>query len=98
MNTYVVRRRAGWGCLADLEKAGAVSKRVGDEQMADRVRWIRTYALKEENGRIGTICIYQATDIDALRDHAARAGLPADEIVPVEATVVIRPDPVNAAV
>jgi hypothetical protein len=30
----------------------------------------------------------------ALRKHAQAAGIPADEIIPVADTVVIRPDPV----
>jgi hypothetical protein len=98
MQTFIVRRRSGWGCMADLEKAGAVSKEVGDQQMADRVRWIRTYALKEDDGRVGTVCVYEATDAEALREHARRAGLPADEITLVAATLVIRPDPAAAGV
>jgi hypothetical protein len=66
---------------------------VGDEEMPDDVRWIRSYALAEEDGQVGTVCIYQATGPEALRRHAERADLPADEIVPVADTVIVRPDP-----
>jgi Nickel responsive protein SCO4226-like len=46
-----------------------------------------------ESGTLGTVCIYQATDIDAVRDHAKRVDMPADEVLEVADTVIIRPDP-----
>ena len=49
--------------------------------------------LAEEDGSLGTVCIYQATSPEAIREHARRAGLPVDEIVAVADTVVVRPDP-----
>ena len=97
MNTYVILRRNGWKTPEDLEAAAKRSRQVGDEEMADNVRWIRTYALLEDDGSIGTVCIYQATDPDAIRRHAERADLPADDIVTVADTVVVRPDPVASA-
>jgi hypothetical protein len=42
---------------------------------------------------LGTVCIYQATDEDAIREHARRADLQADEITQVVDTVVVREDP-----
>jgi Protein of unknown function (DUF4242) len=39
--------------------------------------------------------IYQATDQEAIREHARRVGMPADEILDVADLVVIRPDPVE---
>ena len=65
--------------------------------MSDDVRWIRSYVLEEGGGAVGTVCIYQATSADALREHAQRADLPADEVIPVVDTVVVRPDPEAAA-
>jgi hypothetical protein len=47
----------------------------------------------EPGGTLGTVCIYQASGIEAIRDHAKRVGMPADEILEVADTVVIRPDP-----
>jgi len=49
--------------------------------------------LEEEDGTLGTVCIYQAEDADVLMEHAQRAGLPADEILPVADTVIVRDDP-----
>ena len=38
-------------------------------------------------------CI-SASSPEAIREHARRADMPADEIVPVADTVIVRPDPV----
>jgi hypothetical protein len=59
-------------------------------------RLIRSYVLEEEGGSVGTVCIYQASSPDAIRDHASRADLPVDEIIAVADTVVVRPDPLAA--
>jgi hypothetical protein len=93
MQTYVILRRSGWKTPEDLGAAATRSKQVGDEEMSDDVRWIRTYVLAEESGELGTVCIYQGTSADAVRAHAQRADLPADEVIPVADTVVVRPDP-----
>jgi len=94
MNTYVILRRGAWSSPEDLGAAAERSRTVGDEQMADDIRWIRSYVLSEPNGRVGTVCIYEASSPEAIREHAARAELAADEIIPVADTVVVRPDPV----
>jgi hypothetical protein len=93
MQTYVVLRRGGWKTGEELEAAAAVSARIGDDEMSDQVRWIRSYVLGEEDGSLGTVCIYQAVDEDAIMEHAIRAELPADEVLPVEDTVIVRDDP-----
>jgi Protein of unknown function (DUF4242) len=93
LNTYVILRRSGWRSPEDLGEAAARSRKVGDEQMPDEVRWIRSYVLEEGGGSVGTVCIYQATSPEALRRHASLADLPADEIIPVADTVLVRPDP-----
>ena len=52
-------------------------------------RWI--------TGRIGNeeMPVYQATDPEAIREHARRVAMPADAITPVVDTVIVRPDPTN---
>jgi Protein of unknown function (DUF4242) len=96
METYVILRRSGWKTPEDLEAAAKRSQRVGDEEMSDDVRWIRSYVLAEESGEVGTVCVYQATSPEAIHRHAERADLPADEIIPVADTVIVRPDPTPA--
>ena len=97
MNTYVILRRNGWRTGADLEAAAARSTTVGDEQMPDDIRWIRSYVLDEGDGAVGTVCIYQASSEEAIREHASRADLPVDDIILVADTVLVRPDPAPAA-
>ncbi len=93
MDTFVILRRSGWRSGAELGEAAARSTRVGNEEMSDDVRWLRSYVLEEEGGAVGTVCIYQATSEEAVREHASRADLPADEIIRVADTVHVRPDP-----
>ena len=96
MQTYVCLRRGGWKSGEELEKAAARSREVGDNEMSDDIRWIRSYVMAEESGGLGTVCIYQASSPEAIRDHASRADLPLDEIVEVADTVVVREDPATA--
>jgi len=96
MKTYVITRPNGWSSKQELEVAGGVSARVGNEEMPDRVRWIRSYVTRHEGGRIGTVCIYQATSPEAVREHARRVGMPADSITEIADMVIIRPDPTIA--
>lgn len=93
VNTYVILRRSGWSSGDELQKAAERSRAVGDEEMSDDIRWIRSYVLEEDGGAVGTVCIYQASSPEAIREHASRADLPADEIIPVADTVVVRADP-----
>jgi hypothetical protein len=96
MKTYVIRRPSAWADIQELELAGAKSARIGNDEMPDRVRWIRSYVVREPDGRIGTFCIYQARDGESIRDHARRVGMPGEEFYEVATTVVVRDDPLGA--
>ena len=48
METFVIRRRSAWKNAAELEAAAGVSLRVGNDEMSDRIRWIRSYVVSEE--------------------------------------------------
>ena len=98
MDTFVILRRSAWRSPDELGQAAARSTQVGDEEMAEDIRWIRSYVLEEGGGSVGTVCIYQATSETKIREHAARAGLPADEVIKVADTVFVRPDPEPATV
>lgn len=97
MDLYVIRRPSAWASLQELEVAGAKSATVAKEQMHGKVRWIRSYVVHEPDGRIGTFCIYEAKDGEAIRDHARRVGMPGEEFYPVATTVVLQQDPEMAA-
>jgi hypothetical protein len=91
MNLYAIFRRSGWS-PDELEAADARS----NEELArrsDQLRKIRSYVLEEADGRVGTICMYQATSPEAVMEHAKAANLPCDEIVRITAIDVHRPDP-----
>jgi hypothetical protein len=90
MDLYVILRRNGWRSPEELQAAADRSKQVGDER--GDVRWIRSYVLEEPEG-LGTVCIYEGESEDAIRGHASEADLPADEIVKVADTVIVREDP-----
>ena len=96
MDTYVILRRGAWASPAELEEAAGRSTAVGEE-MPDDVRWIRSYVLDEGGGSVGTVCIYQASSPEAIREHASKADLAVDEIIKVADTVIVRPDPEPAA-
>ena len=93
MNTYVIRREKAWQSPEELETTAERSKQVAADDFPDDIAWIRSYVIKEDGGTLGTVCIYQATDIDAVRAHAKRVDMPADEVLEVADTVIIRPDP-----
>jgi hypothetical protein len=97
MEDYAIFRRGGWRTATELGEAAARSA-AEVEQMPERVRWIRSYVVAEQDGSIGTICIFQASSPEAVRDHAQRSALPVDEIVAVVDTFVVRPDPFPAAI
>ena len=96
MNLYAILRRSGWKSGDELGEAAERSTQVGNEQMPDDVRWIRSYVLDEGAGAVGTVCIYEATSPEAIRRHASLADLPVDEIIAIADTVVVRPDPAPA--
>jgi Protein of unknown function (DUF4242) len=93
MNTYAIRRTNAWGSAEELQAVANRSKEVADNDFPNEVRWIRSYVIAEDSGSLGSICIYQAVDREAIRQHSQRVGMPADEILEIADTVVIRPDP-----
>ena len=98
LQMYSIRRNNAWGSPDELEQVAARSKQVADEEFPTDVRWIRSYVIADEDGTLGSVCIYLAVSPEAIRKHAQRVGMPADEIWAVADTVVIRPDPVKEPV
>ena len=93
MNTYAIRRKRAWASPEEVEAIAARSKAVADSDFPEEIRWIRSYVIAEEDGTLGSICIYQAADDDVIRRHAERVGMPADDFFDIADLVVIRPDP-----
>jgi hypothetical protein len=93
MELFTIRRRSNWDDAAALETTAAKSSAEG-EKMSDEVRWIRSYVVEEVDGKLGTVCVYEAVSAEAISRHAANTGMSADEIVKVADTVVVREDPI----
>lgn len=75
--------------LADASAASRVELRKASrrsvsvlKELGPGIQWIQTYVTA---GKL--YCIYIAPDIEALREHARRAGLPADRISPITMTI-----------
>jgi len=75
MPRYIIERCVPGLTRDQLEAAGRRSVAVLTD-LPD-VRWIRSY-VSETEGKI--YCEYDAPSIEAIREHARRAGLPADRI------------------
>jgi len=97
MDLFMIRRNKGWKTPEELEAAAKRSTEVAENDFPDEIRWIRSYVVAEQSGELGTVCIYEASDADAVRRHADEVGMPADEVLPIADTVIVRPDPQPAA-
>jgi hypothetical protein len=82
MKKFVIEREIeGAGAMTSCELADASSR--SNEALATlspRVQWQHSYLTEN-----GTVCIYLAEDEDAIREHAARSGFPANRITEVKA-------------
>ena len=77
MGLYVIERTSPSNSIRDeLDYHGI--KLVNDDV---GVRWIYSFLSADKKK---TYCLYEAPNADALREAAARIGIPADVIVPVE--------------
>jgi hypothetical protein len=75
MPRYLIERAVPALSRAELEASARRSLAVLSDM--PHVRWIRSY-VSEAQGRI--YCEYDAPNVDAVIEHARRAGLPADRI------------------
>jgi hypothetical protein len=75
MPRYIIERSVPGITQEQIEAAGKRSMAVLGDMKG--VRWVRSYVSAAE-GKI--YCEYDAPDPEAVREHARRAGLPADRI------------------
>ncbi len=85
MPRYIIERNVGVLSREALAEAARKSNEVLS-QMKD-VIWIKSY-VSETEGKI--YCEYEAPSAEAVREHARRAGLPADKVSAV--ALEISPD------
>ncbi len=69
MPRYIIEREVGEINLDDMPAAGRTSNEVTDSM--DGVVWIHSY-ISEAEGKI--YCVYEAPNVEALYEHARRAG------------------------
>ncbi len=50
METYVILRRGAWESAQELDEAAGRSGRIGNEEMPEDIRWIRSYVICEPDG------------------------------------------------
>lgn len=89
MPKFVIEREmpgAGKLTAAELQSASQTSCSVLDD-MGPRIQWVQSYVTGDK-----IYCVYIADEETALREHAQRAGFPADSIAQVTAII----DPATA--
>jgi len=89
MRRFLIERRIpGVEQLDSCGLAEAARKSNGAlAELAPRVQWQESYVVDG-----GTVCVYLAEDEQAIRDHAAKSGFPANKITEVRAMI----DPTTA--
>lgn len=80
MRRFLIERRIP--NVEQLDSCGlAQAARTSNEALAalaPRVQWQESFVVDG-----GTVCVYLAEDEQAIRDHAAKSGFPADRITEV---------------
>jgi hypothetical protein len=79
---YLIHRVLGDVSDEELEAAAEVSRRVRAEQFPS-IEWEHSHVVRTDAGRV-SYCVYAAPNAQLIRDHAAAAGLPADDIQEIE--------------
>jgi uncharacterized protein DUF4242 len=80
MPVFMVERRFADVLEVDAEIAAGINRINDDED----VRWLYSFLSADKRK---TYCLYEAPSAEAIRRAAERAGLPADVVVEVTATV-----------
>jgi hypothetical protein len=80
MPVFMVERRFADVLEVDAEIAEGINRINGDED----VHWLYSFLSADKRK---TYCLYEAPSAEAIRRAAERAGLPADVVVEVTATV-----------
>jgi Nickel responsive protein SCO4226-like len=71
---FLVERRFA----EDLEGSAEVNDRINRINEEEGVRWLYSFLSADKRK---TYCLYEAPEADAIRQAAARAGLPADAVI-----------------
>ena len=88
MPKYVIEREVtGAGALSEEELREISLRSIAAlNELGSRIQWIHSYVTDNK-----VYCVYLAPDEELIREHARRAGLPADRIAAVRKLL----DPIN---
>jgi hypothetical protein len=88
MPKYVIEREIpGAGALSDDElREIALRSLAALGELGSQIQWIQSYVTDNK-----VYCVYLAPDDELIREHARRAGIPADRIAAVRKLL----DPIN---
>lgn len=78
MPRYLIERELGDITDDALEAAGEESTRVREEGFPEIV-WEHSHVVRTADG-LRSYCVYAAPDVQSIRAHAERAGLPVDRV------------------
>ena len=82
MNTFAILRRNAWASAEALEKAVGISSRVGLVELHDRVRWIRSYVVREIGGRLLVVETSDTAHYEPTRRFYLKYGYTAAATIP----------------
>ena len=85
---FVIEREvAGAGSLSDVQiREISLRSLQALNAMGPQIHWLHSYVTEDK-----VYCVYLAPDEDVIREHARRAGIPADRVSAVRRLI----DPVN---
>ena len=86
---YLVEREIPGASRMPLEEfqQGAAKSNATLRLMGPDIQWVQSYVAGDK-----VYCIYQATNEDLIREHAAKSGFPATKVTPIAAVL----DPTTA--
>ena len=72
MPRYVIQRRFDVGS-DQMPEIGRRSRQIIEQEFPNVV-WVHSHVAVEEDGHVRTFCLYDAPDLDAIRQHAEMLG------------------------
>ena len=86
MPRYVIERELGDITDDQLQQAAGNSKRIRENDFPE-IDWEHSHVVRVDGG-LKSFCIYTAPDPQAIRDHAAAVGIPADRIHEIHTDII----------
>jgi hypothetical protein len=85
---FVIEREVpGAGNLSDAQlRAMSLNSLEALRQIGSQIQWLHSYVTEDK-----VYCVYLAPDEDTVREHARRAGIPADRVSAVRRLI----NPIN---